>query len=348
MFLDGVKFTHRSVNKVEEFINSCIKLLGPEPFLWISFQSNVLCDLGDPDHHFDQYFHKMIATLSNNFGFICPKLNMNMRNVKEISELAQVVEYRGATGFKISKVIDTLSCQSSISTSTKPYIIPIESAKLNEQFDEVFDLAVDGTIPNAILFSSKYGSSVYNLDIQKVRKALIRHGIKNEDIFHHSLTCTPENTKEEYKNTKEDMKNFLLNPNGVLICETTLFIGMEAKSVLYFANDRHFRNSLRCHLMRATSDLKVIYTFDKMSNSNIVFGLAPVSSQFISCEKIIQKAAWICQTCESHQIICKYCYISCHRGHQAERRFVLFEFKKEYVECECSLKSSTCIRRYFK
>ena len=341
MFLDGVKFSSRSVNKAEEFISSCTKLLGPEPFLWIAFQSNPLCDLGDPSIHFHQCFHKMIANLSKNFGFICPKLNMNMRNVKEISELAQVVEYKGATGFKISKVIDTLSCQSSISTSTKPYIIPIESAKLNEQFDEVFDVAVDGDIPNVILYSAKYASSVYNLDIKRITKALVRHGVKNKDIFHHSLCGTPENTKE-------DIKNFLLNPKGVLICETTLFIGMEAKSVIYIANDRHFRNSLRCHLMRATSDLKVIYTFDKMSNGNIVFGLAPVSSQFISCEKTIQKAVWICQTCESHQIICKYCYISCHRGHQAERKFVLFEFKKEYVECECSMKSSTCIRRYLK
>ena len=135
MFLDGVKFTNRSVNKAEEFISSCVKLLGPEPFLWISFQSNALCDLGDPDYHFHQCFHKMIADLSKKFGFICPKLNMNMRNVKEISELAQVVEYKGATGFKISKVIDTLLCQSSISTSTKPTLPASTKSTSISKFD---------------------------------------------------------------------------------------------------------------------------------------------------------------------------------------------------------------------
>ena len=328
-FPDGKKYTRRSVQNAEELIGKCSKLLGETPFLWAAFQSNVLCDLADPDRDFQQHFHSMIQNLSENYGFFSPKLHLNMRNSSEVGELAQIVNYKGALGYKITEIIDILSTIKSNVTSIKPQIIPVEKEELNIRFDDVIKTAINGTKVNVVLYSNKN-----RFDPKRIKASLIKCGIKSEDIFHHSLDTT--------HNTKEDMRKFLLNPNGVLICQDECFIGMEACSVVYCVDDFAHGKNLRCHLMRATSDIRVIYSFKKSNNSNIVFGTAPVSSQYVQCEDVMSKAIWICQTCETNKIICKYCYISCHRGHQAERKFVAYELEKDNIKCECSLKSSTC------
>lgn len=270
----------------------------------------------------------MIQNLSENYGFFSPSLHLNMRNSCEVGELAQVVNYEGALGYKITEIIDILSTVKSNVTSIKPQIIPIENSELKIRFDDVIKTAINGTKVNVVLYSSKH------FDPKKIRASLIKCGVKSEDIFHHSL--------DTMENTKESMKEFLLNLNGVLICQDECFIGMEACSVVYCVDDFVYRKNLRCHLMRATSDLRVIYSFDKSNNSNIVFGTAPVSSQYIQCEDVMRNAVWICQTCGTNKVICKYCYISCHRGHQAERKFAAYELENDNVKCECGLKSSTC------
>ena len=97
----------------------------------------------------------MIQNLSENYGFFSPKLHLNMRNSSEVGELAQVVNYKGALGYKITEIIDILSTVKSNVTSIKPQIIPIEKGELNIRFDDVIKTAINGTKVNVVLYSSK-------------------------------------------------------------------------------------------------------------------------------------------------------------------------------------------------
>ena len=156
--------------------------------------------------------------------------------------------------------------------------------------------AIDGQQQmNVILYTEKYH---FNPD--EIKSSLLKCGLKKEDIFCHSF---------DSNNTKQEMKTFLLNPNGVLICQDELFIGMEAHAITYCLSDQDYQKNIRCHLMRATSDLTILYSFDKDSYYHIDFGSATVSPQFIKCDKLIKSYAWKCLSCKN-TIMCKPCNLT--------------------------------------
>lgn len=303
-----------------------MKLLGGNPFLWIAFQSNVLCDRAWTSPDFSQCFKTMTEELSKNWGFFLPTLNLNMRNSHEVGEIASAVKPEGNTdGYEITKdIIDISSTQKSTVTSTKPKLIPIEQSDLKNEFENVIKTAIDGQQQmNVILYTNQ---NDFNPD--KIKSSLLKCGVKKEDIFCHSF---------DSNNTKQEMKTFLLNPNGVLICQDELFIGMEAHAITYCCRDRDYDKNIRCHLMRATSDLNIIYSFNKDYNEHIDFGTANILPQFIKCNNIMKSFAVKCLTCKNDIMICKSCSIGCHRGHEVKFMNVI------NAKCECALNTSNCI-----
>ena len=139
------------------------------------------------------------------------------------------------------------------------------------------------------------------------------------------------------------MRRFLENPDGVLICEDECFVGMEARAVVYcvdefYGNDKN----IRCHLMRATDELTIIYVFDKDSFGYLDFGAA-ILPIFPQCKNVMENIAWQCETCSDNIIICKSCYIGCHNGHTVKDIDIQYDLRKKNVKCECGLKSSNCI-----
>ena len=104
---------------------------------------------------------------------------------------------------------------------------------------------------------------------------LVKSGINDDDILCHSL---------DSNNTKDDIKKFFFNPNGVLICQDECFIGMESHDIIYCVGDGNDYNNIRCHLMRATSDINIVYAYDKDENSHIVFSTSAIFPQFMQCD----------------------------------------------------------------
>ena len=136
------------------FINDCLITLGSNPFLWIAFQSNVLCDCADTSEEFKHQFQGMIEKLKSNKKNYAPHLNFNMRNSHEVGELAKNLEST-ISGNKVTNVIQTMETHHKSSlTSNKPKLIPIDLDNLHKQLENLISEATqNGYIP-VILFQN--------------------------------------------------------------------------------------------------------------------------------------------------------------------------------------------------
>ena len=117
-----------------------------------------------------------------------------------------------------------------------------------------------------ILFSSRE-----EFDLEKIKDALLTCGVEEEDIFVHTF---------ESKHTKEDIKTFLKNQYGFLICQDELFTGMEAKSVVYCVSDDDYVNCVRVNVMRACEKLNIVYCYNKDDSTFIDFRSAKMDPTF--------------------------------------------------------------------
>ena len=272
----------------------------------------------------------MTEELSKEHGFYLPTLSVNMRNSHEIAELSKAVKPESSFHKIKQDIIDILSTQKSSVLSTKPRVIPIEHRNLGNHLKQAIKMAIDGKKTNVFLYNDR-NRLKFNPD--DIKKQLLECGIKEEDILCHSV---------DSNNTKEDIKAFLLNPDGILICQDECFIGMESYSVVYFVADTDSGSNLRCHLMRASSELDVVYAFGKDDFRHIDFASAIVLPQFMECDEVMEQLVWKCETCNNLDI-CKSCAILCHRGHHFKYRWVKQDLKLESVQCNCHASSSTCL-----
>ena len=110
----------------------------------------------------------------------------------------------------------------------------------------------------------------------EVKDAIMKNGIRDEqDILIHTF---------ESKCPKEDIKEFLSNNDGILICEAELFTGMEAESVLIFMA-AGLGTNLRVNMMRASSKLTIVHLYISQYPDYIDFEGANVVTKFMSNKK---------------------------------------------------------------
>ena len=338
LFLDGLGYNKETVEKAKLFLQVCVSVLGDASYLWIAFQSNVLCDLTYTSHEFRQAFIDMTEEMSKEYGFYLPTLSVNMRNSGEIVELSKAVKTEDSKMFNVTKdVIEILSSKSTSVVSRKPRLIPIETQNLKTELKNVIKTAMDGKRANVFLFNDR---SRVRFHPDEIKSALLELGVQEEDILCHTLDSTT---------SKDEMKAFLLNPKGVLICQDECFIGMESFSVVYFVADFDSDSNLRCHLMRASSELDIVYAFNKTMHKHIDFGTAAILPQFIKCDDVMevgkskQVLVWKCsEPCKNDVPFCKSCAILCHSGHQINHHWIQMK-KGDEMKCKCDKHSSRCM-----
>ena len=341
ILLDGSLYSEKSVVLVKDFILNCKQALKETPFLWIAFQSNSLNDRCYSAENFESEFGKMIEFLRNELKFYSPNLTLNMRNSNEVGKLAKTMKSE-VNKVKITNVIESLPTPKSSITSTKPILIPISSLDLKHNYLKLFDKATEKGEMRVILIESEH-----KIDVKEIKEALLKFDINEEDIFVHLF---------DSNNTKEDVKEFLANENGFLICEAELFTGMEADSVVYCTSDIETKN-VRVNVMRACSKLNIIYCYYMDENDFTGFTGAKLDPTFMSgCHKEMTRFAFQCLRCEKAEnnfdnddeddvIICKPCLIRCHSGHKVNSITVQSsksKLKNKILKCECKTKCLNC------
>ena len=334
-------YSKKSVEMAKTFIQNCVKLLNSNSYLWIAFQSNVLFEKSFVSPDFNKCFDDMVKDLSDSCRFYWPKLYTNMRNSRDISEFTRRVQKSTSDIIK-KELLDVSESRDSSVISCKPKIFPIKFECLEESIDELFGSASDKSEINVILYSNENDFSP-----ERIKESLIQNGIEEENILTHSMNS---------RNTKEMIRAFFMNPNGFLICYDEYFIGMEAYGIIYCSGDGDATKSFRCHLMRATSELNIIYSF-KDNPCHVDFGASSLlSPKYLECDEEMKKWACKCRQCDENMVICKPCLIACHNGHLEKPKpdqsvfstsdyfvHIQSKFQKEYVNCECCEKTNICI-----
>ena len=156
--------------------------------------------------------------------------------------------------------------------------------------------------------------------------------------------------------TKEDIKTFLRNQRGFLICQAELFCGMEAKSVVYCLDEDFDVDPIRVNLMRACSQLNIVYSYSKNHLNRTEFPKANLGPTFINgCKRRNKDYVFQCKTCEEiakelgrdenekgEIWICKPCSLSCHHYHKKEWKAVR-HLDRKIVRCKCRTKHPICL-----
>ena len=221
----------------KNFISDCKKVLSKKQFLYMAFQTNALSDSCYSSDNFKESFENMIKVLEEELDFFIPKMFMNMRNSREIVEVAKTIETT-EFHYKIANIIDYSKIWKSSITSYLPTLIPILKEDFDHNYTKLFGHATENGRLNVILFSGQD-----HLDLKKIKKAVLKCDVEKENVLIHTF---------DSNHSKEDIKMFLSNQKGFLICQEELFTGMEAKSVVYCLADCEFRN-IRVNIMRACS-----------------------------------------------------------------------------------------------
>ena len=180
MFL-GLLYDKSTIEMCKNFITQSIRVLGNNPHLWIAFQSNALNDRNLLSDDFKPLFNQMVEFLDIELDFYIPKLNLNMRNSREITEVAGTIksEY---VDMKITNVIDSIKTLKSSITSYKPTLFPILRKTLSKNYSKLIEHVTEKGRMRLILFSSQE-----EFDLKKIKTALLNCGVEEEDIFVHTF-----------------------------------------------------------------------------------------------------------------------------------------------------------------
>ena len=266
-----------------------------------------------------------------------------MRNSSEVGKLAKTIKSDFASRM-MTNIIQSLPTAKSSITSPKPTLIPVLRDTLDENYSEILKHATESGKVNVILFSNHYTFNLYF-----IRQSILSCNVEEDDIFVHTFSST---------HTKEDIKTFLRKSKGFLICQDELFVGMEADSIVYLVSDMDRDKNLRVHVTRACSILNIVYCYEKYNYEYNDFPSAKLDPTFMDgCDEEIKCSAWQCKTCQKltqqnndyengdHGVlVCKSCFLACHRGHQIERKsLVALGLHTQKLRCECKLKCLNCI-----
>ena len=179
-----------SINAAEELLIRCHRLIGKDSHFWVAFQSNSLVDFTrDTKEDFSSTFKKMKEHLANE-GFHIGALSSNMRNTKQIGQLAQEVKYSNHR-FRVNDAISSSTVKTLAVNSTAPTLIPVH--RNNEK----------KCLTSAILYALKLITKIVGNS-----KSVILHDIhfKSKDIKNDLMSAINEENKD----------NIFMYPN----CET--------------------------------------------------------------------------------------------------------------------------------
>ena len=173
----GLVYDQNSIDLMKRFIVDCKKLLGDNPFLWMAFQNNSLSDNCCSSSSFKSQFQNMIEILEDDLDFFFPKLFMNMRNSREVTQVARTVK----TDLNISRITSVVDFQNIWKSSICSYIptlIPISKENLDQNYSKLFEMATEKGKLNIILFNE--GGS---FDLEEIKQAILDCGVDDEKIF---------------------------------------------------------------------------------------------------------------------------------------------------------------------
>ena len=122
----------------------------------------------------------------------------------------------------------------------------------------------------------------------------------------------------------------------MLICQSELFSGMEADSVVYCVHDFH-DTFLRADVTRACSKLNIVYSYLSTYRIAIDFLGSKLDPSFMRCEEVVfELDRFTCLTCEDiakklgnnekdgdRILICRSCSMGCHHGHEMKQIVIL-------------------------
>ena len=331
---DGI-YSQVSIENAKNFLAYCKKALGDNPFLWIAFQSNCFKDRCQTSHDFESECEEMMEFVRNGLKFYSPNLTLNMRNSREIGKLAKTMKTGNIYESEIINILQSLPTPNSSITAQIPTLFAIPEVDLEEKYFNIFKTATATEIGkiNVILID---GENYF--DVEKIKEALVKCDINEEDIFDHTFKSNKP---------KEKIQQFLKKKNGFLICEAELFTGMEADSVVYCVSDSNYDNqNIRVNVMRACSRLNIVYAYDKDDSDYIDFSGANVDDDFMNgCDEEMKYFAFKCLKCEKKErkfgadiededdlVVCKSCIIRCHSGHEIEVLNIRDGLKKDFCE----------------
>ena len=326
------------------FILYATKILNHQNF-WIAFQSNVLSDRCAISYDFEWKFKDMMEYLEKQLEYFVPKMHLNMRNPREVVEVAKTIESKGHDR-NITTIIDILETWKSSITSYLPTIFPITEDTLNNSYSKVFKHVTEDGKMNVILITDEG-----HYDCKQIKKSLQECGVEEDDILIHTL---------QFNSSKVTVKNFIRKNRGVLICQDDLYSGMEAKWLCYCVSDRDWDRNLRTNILRACEKLNILYCYQDDDEAYNNFMSARMDPEFlVECSKTINKYAWKCLTCEmiakesndevliakSKLLKCKTCIVGCHVGHKFEKARNLkksVDMKKKKLKCSCKKHYPCC------
>lgn len=339
-----------TIESCKNFAIESKRALGPNAHVWIAIQTNALSDRCLLSKDFKEEFNGLVDFFNKDMDFFVPKLNHNMRNSREVAELAKNVKSE-VNNRKITDIIDSSKVLLSSITSYKPTLFPMLMDTLSKDYNKVFKHVTEDGSMNVILLSDANA-----FDVLQIKQSLTKCNVKKDNIFVHTY---------ESKHSKEDIKRFLRKgkldsaesrEKLFLICQDDLFTGMEAKSVVYCITDDDYLKNVRVNLTRACEKLNVIYCYKKDDRSYIDLPRAKMDPTFlVECDKVMTRVAWKCVTCEKIEakrgnnkyqkedfVVCRSCSLGCHIGHDLVRKDVRNDLGTTRVDCPCKNESPVC------
>ena len=369
---------------------NCKVALGDNPFLWLAFQSNSLADNCWASKNYKSEFNKMTRNLTHEMGFEAPKLFMNMRNSREVTQAAKTVKSKyskvlskteyvnhpwDSPTTKITNAINFSRDWKSSICSHIPTVIPILHEDLDQNYSRLFNIATEKGKLNVILGNFSLEKTGFSLktnplkvgtfdldrtfDLDKIKEAVVNCGVEEENIFIHTF---------DSKHTKEDMKEFLRNQYGFLICQEELYSGMEAKSVVYCLDNHDYdirkSKNVRATMTRACSQLNIISCYSKEKPNRFEFSSVKLDPTFIKgCDQTMDKYLFKClsESCKKTEQcnsdgsiwICASCSLGCHQSHRIEWAWIemrekIWKTVKQNIKCQCPTRHPLCLFKNVK
>ena len=263
-----------------------------------------------------------------------------MRNSKQIGQLAKEAKVSSGLGSGFRGKIPILNVHSTVNSQT-PTHIPMHQDDCGKLVVPALGYALNVINPNgdkSFCCVVLHGDALMSSDI---KDCLVAIGVQEKDVLTY-----PDHSA----NSIEQLEEYLHKPHGIFVTNERFFVGMEANAMVYLfvsSIEGDYNNkSIRCHLMRAVSQLCVVELF-REDRYNFVFEDANLCSEFIDCAKILKMFAFKCETCAKQDaknivVICKSCQIGCHRGHSVKWIDVEYDLKLKTVNCSCQ-ETSLCL-----
>ena len=268
-----------SVKKAEKFLLDCKRLIGNSSLFWVSFQTNCLADTVRSTFDFNTTFKKMKDKLSHE-GFHIVGMSSNMRNAKQI---AQLRVDRPGSGYKMKQIIPCLPPTTVMGTI--PKIIQFDEINLKKHLGpavyQALHLLSKQNAKNCVIL---HDNDLNSFVIKKTLMDELEKGVEkegSEDDFLNKIKTHPDliYVYPDYLEEPLDQLEFLNNPNYILVTHAKYFVGCEAPNVILCVSSSSPSLSVRCHLMRAVSNLIVIQMIG--GGHDLTFNGATVQHAFV-------------------------------------------------------------------